>query len=168
MANAQVLQNAVNRFASAAGFVPLAVDGIVGQKTLSATNKALEYVSIEVEGGPIPPAVSEQASAFATNAARSSAVLAANADQVGAFLNYVADLVHLAPVYGPQIVPTTNAAVATSAGVFPPLPTNGMATSILTSIKALPTWQKVALGALGVIGALAAAHKIKARSGTLY
>lgn len=162
MANAQVLQNAVNRFSTVASFMPIAVDGAVGPATLAATAKALDYISIEIEGGPIPAAVSQQAAAFAVNAARSSSVLAANAPQVGAFLNYVADLAHLNPVLGPAIVPQANAAVAAATNILAPFNT-GTSASVFNTLKNLPTWQKVMLGAIGVFGFVAVSHKLKER-----
>lgn len=167
MANAQVLQNAANRFASVAGFAPLAVDGAVGARTLDAVQRALSFISISDEDGgiaqnAIPDAISNQASAFSANAARSASVLAANAAQVGAFLNYVADMLHLAPVYGPSVVPQTNAAVAAATGLSPLAP-RAMGTSILDSFKRLATWQKVGLAAVGVFGVIAVAAKVKER-----
>lgn len=165
MANAQVLQNAANRFASVAGFAPLAVDGEVGSRTLAATQKALSFISIETDGSPIPITVSEQAAAFAAHAATSASVLSANSMQVGAFLNYVADMVHLPAIYGPQVVPQTNGNVAASAGLAPLAPmgrSNWMA-SISDAFKRMATWQKVALGFVGVVGVFAIAGKVKDR-----
>lgn len=168
MANAQVLQNAANRFASVAGFPPLAVDGVVGARTLEAVQRALSYISISSDDGgiannAIPDAISNQAAAFAANAARSASVLAANAAQVGAFLNYVADMLHLAPIYGPPIVPQTNAAVAAATGLTPLAPRAGAAASILDAFKRLATWQKVSIAAAGVFGVIAVAHKVRER-----
>lgn len=165
MANAQVLQNAANRFASVAGFAPLAVDGEVGPRTLAATQKALSYISIEQEGSPITDAISNQAAAFAAHAASSAGVLSANSMQVGAFLNYVADLVHLPAIYGPQIVPQTNGNVAASAGLAPlsPMGRSNWMASISDAFKHLATWQKVALGFIGVVGVFAVAGKVKDR-----
>lgn len=163
MANAQVLQNAVNRFASVAGFTPIAVDGDVGPRTLDATQKALSWVSIEIENGPIPSSVSNQAAALSSNAARSSSVLAANSQQVGAFLGYVADIVHLPAVYGPSVVGNTNAAVSAATGLVPMGP-NPMGASVINAFNRLPTWQKAALGALGVLGTLFVINKVKQRN----
>ncbi len=163
MANVQVLQNAANRFANVAGFTPIAVDGSAGPRTLDAVQRALSYISIETDSGPISPAVSSQAAAFAANAARSTSVLTANAAQVGAFLNYVADISHLPAVYGPQIVPQTNAAVAAASNILPTIHTNSAAASVLNTLKGLQPWQKVALGALAVLGALAISTKLRER-----
>ncbi len=166
MANAQVLQNAVNRFATVAGFAPLAVDGDVGPRTLSATQKALSYVSIEQEGSAITDAISSQAAAFAQHTTTSTSVLSANSMQVGAFLNYVADLVHLPAIYGPQIVPQTNGNVASNAGLAPLAPVGGgrgWSASLVDVFKRMPTWQKVGLGFLSVIGAVAVVRKVKQR-----
>lgn len=168
MANAQVLQNAANRFASVAGFAPLAVDGAVGARTLDAVQRALSYISIssDDDGGiaqnAIPDTISAQASAFSSNAARSTSVLAANAAQVGAFLNYVADMLHLVPVYGPSVVPQTNAAVAAATGLSPPA-LRPAGSSIFDAFKRLATWQKVGLAAVGVLGVIAVAAKVKER-----
>ena len=43
-ASAVALQNAVNRFAASLGFSKLVVDGVIGAKTLAATQRTLDYI----------------------------------------------------------------------------------------------------------------------------
>jgi hypothetical protein len=141
MSDATVLQTAANRFASPAGFAPIAVDGRIGSKTLDAARRALGYLknSSDVEDSTIDEA------AEWLSVARDTSALAVNASAIGRFLNHAADAENLPHVAGPTPTPAPVFQPPTATPIMP-LPT--MSASILDRWRMLATWQKIALGAL--------------------
>lgn len=145
MSNVTVLQTAANRFSRVAGFAPIVVDGVVGSQTLGAVQRALDYIAV-IEDSDVTETLSDQASAWAS-AGRTISTLSTNAQPIGGFLTFVADLLKLGFVASPIVpVATNNGGVAPSAGLPIIMPSSGGA-SILDAWRALATWKKIALGA---------------------
>jgi len=141
MSNVTVLQTAANRFSKVAGFAPIAVDGVVGSQTLSAVNRALDYAAISDESSGVSETVSDQAAAWSA-AATTISQLNTNAQPIGSYLTFVADLMRLGFVASPVVpgstLPTT----------MPPITLPVVASSsILDTWRGLATWKKLALGA---------------------
>lgn len=152
-ANAVSLQNAINRFARVAGFNAIAVDGAIGNESLLGARRALDYLSVGMDDG-LPEVVSDQAAHLNAKTTTNALVLATNAGPLAGFLNHAANLLKLPVVIAP---PRSGMNIATNAvnqtfSLTPP--PNGGAASIVDTLKALPTWQKVLLGALFGFGVL--------------
>jgi hypothetical protein len=90
-ANLAKLQATVNRYASAAGFAPIAVDGGMGSNTIAATQRALVFAANEVESGAAPRLPdfehamrqSDSASFIMTNVVDLNTELTKGADNLG-------------------------------------------------------------------------------------
>jgi hypothetical protein len=162
-ANAVSLQSAINRFTSVAGFNAISPDGVVGNQTLLATRRVLDYLSVNMDDG-LPEAVSDQAANLNAKTTTTTGVLAMNAAPLAGFLNHAANLLKLPAGAAPR---TPSALVYQAAGAInTALPLNPLApsASITDTWQRLPTWQKLLVGALFGFGALWAHQEYKARS----
>lgn len=159
MSNVTVLQTAANRFSKVAGFTPIAVDGAVGSQTLNAVQRALDYVAVVDENSGVSETVSDQAAAW-SRAASTISQLNTNAQPIGGYLSFVADLMKLGYVASP-IIPSGGMTVP------PPitLPIVAASGGVLVAWRALPTWQKIAFSALAGFLAIFLHGKYIARSG---
>ena len=166
-ASAVALQNAVNRFAASLGFSKLVVDGVIGAKTLAATQRTLDYMSIETDDG-LPAAIVAAAEA-ARQTTMDSVRLAVQAGQVASLINMAANTLGL-PVVNSPVAPTPNVASNTPIGpsftVTPSIMSAGPAASITDAWKRLELWQKIALLAMFGVGAVWAYKHISGGSET--
>lgn len=142
MSNVTVLQTAANRFSTIAGFAPIAVDGQVGSKTLNAVQRALDTIAVVDETSGVSETVSDQAAAWA-RAATTISQLNTNAQPIGGYLSFVADLMKLGYVASP-IVPTSTSTFPTTTAIIMPTSTT---LTVIDRWRSLATWQKIALGA---------------------
>src|SRR5262249_46360126 len=101
MANANVLalQSAVNRFAKVAGFAPIAMDGVFGPNTITATYQSLSWIG----GGSCAPAgcVDDDDASTGNSLVSRWDQSSASAQGLATFMDGVADEIGLAHIAMP-------------------------------------------------------------------
>jgi lysozyme family protein len=152
--NAALLQSQINRFASVAGFAVLSVDGDVGQRTLSALNKALFYVGYKTS--KVNTVTQNQALAFqdaSTQAIATKANVMSIAPTLSSILSTAANEIGLANVAAPAPSPPPGVApVQPEYGYqLRPPPGAGTATSIRERFANVPTWALYGGGAAAIL-----------------
>lgn len=148
------LQSAINRFAVVGGFPKVDVDGLWGSKTKAGVYSSLAFIG---QGKCYQSACPD------SDTSKTAATLMAQWDEsinaakgLAEFLNGTANELGMplvaAPVSPPPFVPPSGQ-----------LPTNysPMAMSVLDKFKALPLWQRIAIGALGALGMIWAFNRFK-------
>lgn len=140
------LQIAINRFAEAGGFAKVNVDGDFGPKTREGTYRALNWIV----QNPIRTGAQNVSTAVGLIAKWDET--ASSAKGIGIFLNQIADDLNLPH----PAVPIASGSTPTAPSSTAPLPSAYHAllaqTSLVDRVRALPAWQKVALGVLSFLG----------------
>lgn len=144
------LQIQLNRFASAAGFAQLGIDGVVGQNTGGAVLQSLAFVANSDPNEADTAAGLTQALVNNDGSVNTSQI-AKSATGLSIFLGQEADALRLQAA---QMVASGGGGGSTpTLNPVGPAPSSNIATNLLATIKGLPTWAKVAGGiAVGVLG----------------
>jgi hypothetical protein len=154
-ANVFALQSTINRYARAANFSAIGVDGIMGTQTAQALIKALAWVQANVDG-EADTATSLVVDLVNSDGTYNFTQMGSSASGLNTYLSQNADTAGLPA-----------AMVATSGGGTKLLPTAtmpsaGVATDLLTSFQNLPMWAKVVGGlVLGFVAYTAYETKTK-------
>ena len=164
-ANVVALQNAVNRIAGLGGFVRVTVDGGLGPQTNTGVFNALGWLANNAGDSDTRNAAAGLVAALVNaDGSINQTQIAQSASGLSSFIGGAADALG-AP---PENVAAAGGGGSSSSGggAVAPVPSKiaTQATNIANAFKALPTWQKVGLGVVGAVGAIAVAHKIKKHS----
>lgn len=142
------LQIQLNRFASAAGFAQLAIDGVVGQNTAAGVLQSLAFVA-NSDPNEADTAAGLTQALVNNDGSMNTSQIQKSATGLSIFLGQEADALRLQAA---QMVASGGGGTPTL-NPTGPLPSANIATNLLATIKALPTWAKVAGGiAFGVLG----------------
>jgi hypothetical protein len=171
--NVVSLQNAINRFAAHAGFAAIGIDGQLGTFTASALLKALAWVANNV------PGASETASGLTARLVLETGSynleqMRTSASGLATYLNQNANAVGLPVAPQPAVASggggggggggyTSTPAIDTSKWALPGSG-GGVAASVGDFWRKMPTWGKVASGAVFGLGLLVAIGKMKRKS----
>jgi hypothetical protein len=156
-ANVFALQSTINRYARAANFSAIGVDGIMGTQTAQALIKALAWVQANVDG-EADTATSLVVDLVNSDGTYNFTQMSSSASGLNTYLSQNADTAGLPAVMvatsgsggGTKLLPTTT------------MPSAGVATDLLTSFQNLPTWAKVVGGlVLGFVAYTAYETKTK-------
>lgn len=160
-ANVQGLQLAVNRYAAAAGFAPIGVDGGVGDQTRTAVLSALNWINLNVAGSQQTVIGLLQRIAV-DHGAQDYAQITASAAGLATYLNQNADAAGL-PAAAPGAYAGGGGGGGGSGGdiTMPQMNVGAGATNLVNKVKGLPTWTKLLGGVLAAFGMVYAYKKYK-------
>lgn len=143
------LQIQLNRFASAAGFAQLAIDGVVGQNTAAGVLQSLAFVA-NSDPNEADTAAGLTQALVNTDGSVNTGQIQKSATGLSIFLGQEADALRLQAA---QMVASGGGGGTPTLNPTGPAPSANIATNLLATIKGLPTWAKVAGGiAVGVLG----------------